>query len=183
MPQLKFSVSYTTRSPRGKEQNGIEYFFVDRNKFQDLIKSGGLLEWAEVHGNLYGTSAAFVDNLLQKGNDVILDVDIQGAHIMRQKRPDAIAVFILPPSYQILRDRLLKRRLDDGFVIEQRLRFACKEISHYRNYDYLIINENLESSTQELESIISGARCRMKSRMQAAQSILATFGGMDAENP
>jgi guanylate kinase len=183
MPHLKFSVSYTTRAPRGKEQHGIEYFFVDRNEFQGLIKSGGLLEWAEVHGNLYGTSGEFVDNLLQKGNDVILDVDIQGAQIVRQKRPDAIAVFIFPPSYQVLRERLLKRRLDDGFVIEQRLKFACKEIGHYRNYDYLIINENLESSTQELESIISGARCRMKSRMEAAQSILATFGGMDAENP
>jgi guanylate kinase len=183
LPSVRFSVSFTTRAPRGAERNGVEYFFVDRAEFQSLIQSDSFLEWAEVHGNFYGTSRAFVDDLLRKGDDVLLDIDVQGAGILRQKRPDSIGVFILPPSYQILRERLQRRSLDDGLVIEQRLKRACNEISHYKEYDYLIINEDLGSSIRELESIILGARCRMAARIRSAKSVLATFGGMDAEDP
>jgi guanylate kinase len=183
VPHLRFSVSYTTRAPRGAEKNGSEYFFVSRNEFQSLIKGDELLEWAEVHGNLYGTSIKFVDGLLKQGEDVLLDIDIQGAHIIRQKRADAVGIFILPPSYKILRERLLRRSLDDGFVIEQRLKIACKEISHYEEYDYVIVNEDLERSAQELQSIIVGLRCRTVERTGYAKSVLATFGGIDAENP
>jgi guanylate kinase len=183
LPHLKFSVSYTTRAPRGREQNGIEYFFVSRSEFQSLICSDDLLEWAEVHGNLYGTSRKFVDNLLEQGEDVLLDVDIQGAQIIRRKRADAIGIFILPPSYRVLKDRLRSRSLDDDFAIERRLKIACKEIHHYKDYDYVIINENLEGATHELQSIILSARCRMTARIQSAKSILATFGGIDAEDP
>jgi guanylate kinase len=183
LPHLRFSVSYTTRAPRGREQNGIEYFFVSRSEFQSLIRSDDLLEWAEVHGNLYGTSRKFVDNLLEQGEDVLLDVDIQGAQIIRRKRADAIGIFILPPSYRILKDRLRSRSLDDDFAIEQRLKIACKEIHHYKDYDYVIINENLEGATHELQSVILSARCRMTARIQSAKSILATFGGIDAEDP
>jgi len=182
LAHLKFSVSYTTRAPRGAEQNGVEYFFVDRKEFEALIESGEFLEWAEVHGNYYGTSRKFVDDLLQQREDVILDIDIQGAHIIRGKRAEAIAVLVLPPSFQVLRERLLRRSLDDKAVIEKRLKIACKEISHYREYDYLIVNKDLGSATRELESIILSARCRMSARMNSARSILATFGGMDAEN-
>jgi guanylate kinase len=135
-----------------------------------------------VHGNYYGTSQKFVDDLLKQGEDVILDIDIQGAHIIRGKRAEAIAVLVLPPSFQVLRERLLRRSLDDKAVIEKRLKIACKEISHYREYDYLIVNKDLDSATRELESIILSARCRMSARMNSARSILATFGGMDAEN-
>jgi guanylate kinase len=176
-------VSYTTRVPRGTEQNGIEYFFVSRAEFESLIHDDSLLEWAEVHGNLYGTSRAFVDDLLQQGEDVLLDIDVQGAGILRRKRSDSIGVFILPPSFQVLRDRLQRRSLDDGLVIEQRLKRACKEIGHYNEYEYLIINEDLDSSIRELESIILGARCRRAARITSAKSVLATFGGMDAEDP
>ena len=183
MPRLRFSISYTTRAPRRTEQNGVEYFFVDRNEFQSLIRSDNLLEWAEVHDNLYGTSRKFVDDSLEKGQDVLLDIDVQGADIVRQKRPDSIGVFILPPSYQVLRDRLQRRCLDDGSVIEQRLSRARKEIRRYQEYDYLIINEDLGSSTHELESIILSARCRMTARIESTKSIIATFGGMDAEDP
>jgi guanylate kinase len=183
VPQLRFSVSYTTRAPRGTERHGVEYFFVDRQQFQSLIRSDDLLEWAEVYGNYYGTSRSYVDDLLQKGEDVLLDIDIQGAQIIRQKRKDAIAIFILPPSYQILRERLRSRSLDDGVIIEQRLKIACREIGHYRDYDYLIINRDLGGSIDELSSIIVGARCRMAARMESARSILATFGGMDAKDP
>jgi guanylate kinase len=183
VPNLKFSISYTTRAPRGNERNGVEYFFIDRNEFQSLIQSGDLLEWAEVHGNFYGTSCAFVDDLMKQGDDVILDIDVQGARIIRQKRTDAVAVFVLPPSYAILRDRLQRRSLDDHVVIEQRLKRAIQEVGHYQEYDYLIINEDLGVATRELQSIILSARCRMIARINSAQSIYATFGGIDAEGP
>jgi guanylate kinase len=183
MPQLRFSVSYTTRSPRGTEKDGVEYFFVDRREFRRLIDKDDFLEWAEVHNNFYGTSRRVVDEILQNGEDVILDIDVQGARIIRGKRPDATAVFILPPSFRILRERLERRRLDDGLVIEQRLKRACNEISHFNEYDYLIVNDNLGNSIDELKSIICSARCRIAARMESAKSILATFGGMDAEDP
>jgi guanylate kinase len=183
LPRVRFSVSYTTRAPRGAERNGVEYLFVDRREFQLLILGDSLLEWAEVHGNYYGTSRIFVEDCLRAGDDVLLDIDVQGAAIVKRKRPDSIAVFILPPSFQILRDRLRRRSLDDEVVIEQRLTRAHKEIRHYQEYDYLIINEDLGSSTHELESIILSARCRMTARIESAKSILATFGGMDAEDP
>ena len=183
LPRVRFSVSYTTRAPRGAERNGVEYLFVDRREFQLLILGDSLLEWAEVHGNYYGTSRIFVEDCLPAGDDVLLDIDVQGAAIVKRKRPDSIAVFILPPSFQILRDRLRRRSLDDEVVIEQRLTRARKEIRHYQEYDYLIINEDLGSSTHELESIILSARCRMTARIESAKSILATFGGMDAEDP
>lgn len=183
LPRVRFSVSYTTRAPRGAERNGVEYLFVDRREFQLLILGDSLLEWAEVHGNYYGTSRIFVEDCLRAGDDVLLDIDVQGAAIVKRKRPDSIAVFILPPSFQILRDRLRRRSLDDEVVIEQRLTRARKEIRHYQEYDYLIINEDLGSSTHELESIILSAQCRMTARIESAKSILATFGGMDAEDP
>jgi guanylate kinase len=183
VPHLKFSISYTTRAPRGSEQNGVEYFFVSKEEFQSLLRGEELLEWAEVYGNYYGTSRKFIDELLKQGEDVLLDIDVQGASIVRRKRPDAVGVFILPPSYQVLRDRLMGRSLDAGFVIEKRLKIACKEIRNYKNYDYLIVNEELNSSTLELQSIILGTRCRTAARSERAESVVATFGGIDAEDP
>ena len=183
VPRLRFSVSYTTRAPRGAERDGVEYFFVSRDEFQKLIRGDELLEWAEVHGNLYGTSRKFVDDVLQRGDDVILDIDIQGAHIIRQKRADAVGVFIMPPSYQILQERLMRRSLDDGIVIEKRLKIASKEIGHYKEYDYLIINENLDNSIRELQSIVLSARCRTEARNESAKLILVSFGGINAEDP
>ena len=165
------------------EKNGIEYFFVARREFENLIENGDFLEWAEVHGNLYGTSRRFVDGILQNGEDVILDIDVQGARIIRQKRPEATAVFILPPSFRVLRERLERRRLDDGLVIEQRLKRACNEINHFKEYDYLIVNDNLGGSIDELKAIVSSTRCRMTARIESAKSIIATFGGVDAEDP
>jgi guanylate kinase len=183
VPHLRFSVSYTTRAPRGAEQNGVEYFFVSPDEFQALIRGNDLLEWAEVHGNYYGTSRKFVDDLMQQGEDVLLDIDVQGAAIVRQKRSDAVGVFILPPSFEVLRDRLMRRSLDPGFIIEKRLKIACKEICHYKDYDYVIINEELGSSTLDLQSIILSARCRTNARNERAESVMATFGGINAEDP
>ena len=183
MTRIRFSVSFTTRPPRGTERDGVEYFFVDREKFHALIQEDAFLEWAEVHDNFYGTSREIVDDLLAKGDDVILDIDVQGAQTIRTKRPDMVSVFVLPPSFKVLRERLERRSLDEGLVIQQRLKRACNEIRCYKEYDYLIVNEVLDDSIRELEAIITGNRCRIASRMESARSVLETFGGMDAENP
>jgi guanylate kinase len=182
VPGLRFSISYTTRGPRGQEKDGVEYHFVCRQEFSELIDAGELLEWAEVYGNLYGTSKRCIDDILATGDDVLLDVDVQGARNIRQKRPESVSIFILPPSYQTLRTRLESRKLDKDYVIENRLRIACSEIKSYVDYDYLIINGDLAQSIEELISIIQAARCRQGARADAARSIIATFGGLDAEN-
>jgi guanylate kinase len=182
VPRLKFSVSYTTRSPRGMEKDGVEYHFVDEIKFRRLIEDGELLEWAEVYGNYYGTSSRLVDEILARGDDVLLDVDVQGARTITSRRPEAASVFILPPSYRILRDRLESRQEDKKYVIEQRLKIACNEIKSYRNYDYLIMNDDLGRAIEELRAIIIGERCRREVRAELAESIVATFGGLDAES-
>lgn len=182
IPGLRFSVSYTTRAPRGNERDSVEYFFVDRNDFRSLIEKDELLEWAEVHGNYYGTSRSFVEETTACGKDVVLDIDVQGARIVREKCAESIAVLILPPSYEVLRQRLRNRGLDDEQVIEKRLRIAGQEISRYREYDYVIVNDDLDSSMRELESIIVGARCRMTARIESAEAVVATFGGLDAED-
>jgi len=183
VPNLRFSISFTTRRPRGSEKNGVEYNFVAEEEFQKLIQCGDLLEWAAVYGNYYGTSRRRIDEILGQGTDVLLDIDVQGAQSIRKKRPESICIFILPPSFQVLRERIESRKLDRQYVIEQRLKIACEEITHYRNYDYLIINEALGESIAELKAIILGSRCRMTARAEAAKSILATFGGLDAEDP
>lgn len=183
VPGVRFSVSYTTRAPRGFERDGIEYHFVGKDAFGRLIEKDDLLEWAEVYGNLYGTSRRSVDDILGSGEDVLLDVDVQGAGTIRNKRPDAISVFILPPSYQLLRARLESRQLDKDYVIEKRLKIACNETRQYRNYDFLIINDDLGKSCEELKAIVLGSRCRMKTRATVAERIVATFGGVNEENP
>lgn len=182
VPGLKFSISYTTRASRGSERNGVDYFFVSRTEFDALVRGDELLEWAEVYGNLYGTCRRSVDGLLGEGFDVILDIDVQGARTVRQKRPEATTIFVMPPSYQVLRERLEKRQLDKEYVIEQRLKCARREISYYSDYDYLVINDKLEKATEELRAIILGARCRMAARAEFARSIVATFGGMDDDS-
>lgn len=183
LPELRFSVSYTTRAARGTELNGVEYHFVDQTRFAELIGSGELLEYALVYGNYYGTSRKFIDECLSRGEDVLLDVDVQGAQTIRQRRPDSVSIFIMPPSYQVLRERLESRKLDKDYIIEQRLKIAGKEIRHYKNYDYLIINQELDKSIEEMTAIILGSRCRSSSRADYAKSIVATFGGTDAEDP
>jgi guanylate kinase len=183
MPGLSFSVSCTTRMPRGSERNGVEYHFVTKDEFESRIARNEFLEWAEVYGNYYGTESKFIEDRLMEGRDVLLDIDVQGAKTLRQKRPDATTIFIMPPSYQILRKRLESRRLDKQYVIEQRLKIARNEIVHFRNYEYIIVNDSLDLSVQELKAILLGSRCRMALRTDAAESIIDTFGGMDDENP
>ena len=183
LPRLRFSVSYTTRRPRGGEQNGIHYHFVSREEFDGLVRNGEMLEWAEVYGNFYGTSKKMIDEALTAGDDVLLDVDVQGARTICRKRPGAMSVFIMPPSYGVLRERLEQRKLDKAYVIEQRLRVANEEIRQFADYDYLIINSDLGNAIEELKAIVIGSRCRMERRTEDAQAIVATFGGMNAQDP
>ena len=182
VPNLRFSISHTTRAPRGTESDGVEYYFVGKPRFQELVEAGEFLEWAEVYGNHYGTSRRFLEDVLARGDDVLLDVDVQGARTIRGKRPDAVAVFILPPSFAVLRERLEQRKLDKDYVMKQRLEIARREIICFRDYDYLIVNEDLARSVEELKSIVLSQRCRMARRAEAAQAIVSNFGGMDAKN-
>jgi guanylate kinase len=182
LPNLKFSISHTTRAPRGNERDGVEYHFVSKETFESLVRDNALIEWAQVYGNYYGTAKKSIDDLLAAGSDVVLDVDVQGAATIRNKRPDSVSVFIMPPSYQVLKDRLERRKLDKKYVIEQRLRISCNEITRYKDFDYLIINDELSRSTDELRAIILGSHCRMERRSESAKRILETFGGLDANN-
>jgi guanylate kinase len=183
LPRLRFSVSYTTRTPRGGEQNGVHYHFVSREEFDGLVRNGEMLEWAEVYGNFYGTSRKMIDEALTAGDDILLDVDVQGARTICRKRPGAMSVFIMPPSYGVLKERLEQRKLDKAYVIEQRLRVAYEEIRQFADYNYLIINSDLGNAIEELKAIVIGSRCRMERRTEDAQAIVATFGGVNAQDP
>ncbi|NWG13523.1 MAG: guanylate kinase [Acidobacteria bacterium] len=183
MTGLRFSVSHTTRPPRGRERSGVEYHFVSRDEFDDLIRRGEFLEWAEVYGNLYGTSKRAVEEMLDTGSDVLLDIDVQGARIVRTRCPESTSVFIMPPSYRVLRERLEQRQLDPDRVIEQRLRNAWDEVRLYPDYDYLIINGDLAGAVEELKAVIMSLRCRISCREEMARAIVGTFGGADAQDP
>jgi guanylate kinase len=182
MKGIRFSVSHTTRAPRGSERDGVEYHFISKADFENLIRTGELLEWAEVYGNYYGTGKRYIDTVLQEGDDILLDVDVQGARTIRERRSEAVCIFIMPPSYQVLKNRLEQRRLDKDYVIEKRLAIARREVIQYREYDYIIINDDFDRSVGELQAIILGSRCRRILRTASAESIIATFGGLDAES-
>jgi guanylate kinase len=175
MPGLRFSVSHTTRSPRPGERDGVEYHFVDRAGFERLRDDGRLLEWAEVHGNLYGTGTAELERARAEGVDLLLDLDVQGAAQVREKMPDAVTVFILPPSYEVLERRLRGRGQDDEATIRRRLAAAGREIDAFVRYDYVIVNDDLESCAGVLESVVRAARCRVSHASERARFIEQTF--------
>ena len=174
---LHFSVSYTTRRPRRVEKHGIEYFFVSEDDFKGMVSRGDFLEHALVHGHYYGTSRNHVLSALESGDDVLLDVDVQGAlQIMELKQiPDAVTVFVLPPSRQVLEQRLRTRGLDDASAIEARLRRAREEIALFGRYQYVIINDDFERALLELRSIAQSAAASMRSRSIEAERVLKTF--------
>ena len=172
---IRFSVSHTTRSPRGAERDGVEYHFVDRPGFERLLAEGSLLEWAEVHGNLYGTGLSEIERAKAAGVDILLDLDVQGAAQVRRRIPDAVTVFILPPSYDVLEARLRGRGQDDEATMRRRLAAAGREIDAFENYDYAIVNEDLDGSVEELKSIVRAARCRVAVMTERARAIEKTF--------
>jgi guanylate kinase len=175
MPGLVFSISHTTRSPRLGEHQGVHYFFVSEAEFQQMVREQHFLEHACVYGHHYGTSKELVLSQLEAGKDVLLDIDVQGASSIKRCFPEAVMVFILPPSFPDLRARLVGRGQDSTEVIEKRLAVARAEIEHYPEYDYLIVNRDMENSIVELKSIVTAARCRTLKRAQSAAAILKTF--------
>ena len=193
---LDFSISYTTRPPRGSEQNSKEYFFVSRKEFEAMIAADEFLEHADVFGNYYGTARRLLCEAEARGNDLLLDIDVQGAEQIKQKIPDAVSIFILPPDREKLEWRLRNRGLDSEAVIRRRLDTARREIENYSKYDYILVNNLLEQSADELKDIVlaerllrSGAKpsgeearrvaaaqaCRLEEARERVQPILASF--------
>lgn len=162
VPNLIFSVSFTTRQPRPGEENERDYTFVTRETFESLIEAGEFLEWAEVFGELYGTSRRRIDASLASGRDVLLDIDVQGARQIRNSRIEGVFIFILPPSLDALRQRLEHRMADPPEKIAARLRNAVREVQAYREYDYVIINDTLEDAVKELSSVFLAQRARVE---------------------
>jgi guanylate kinase len=173
VPGLTFSVSYTTRAPRGQEQDGKEYFFVTREKFQTMIGRAELLEWAVVFGNYYGTARHFLEDARRAEKDLLLDIDVQGARQVKEKIPEAVSIFILPPSREILEWRLRHRSQDSEEVIRKRLLDAGQEIYGYAQYDYILINDQLDSSAERLKAIVLTERWRRQGELSAGEEAAA----------
>jgi guanylate kinase len=170
-----FSVSHTTRPPRDGERDGHDYHFVDREAFLRLRDEGALLEWAEVYGNLYGTANAEIERAHRESCDVLLDVDVKGAAQVRSRIPGAVTVFIMPPSHEVLEQRLRGRGQDDDATIQRRLAEASREIDAFEQYDYVIVNDDLDRSVEALKSIVCAARCRVAVMAERARAIEASF--------
>jgi guanylate kinase len=160
LPHLKFSVSYTTRQPRPGEIPDADYTFISRGDFQSMIDRGDFIEWAEVHGERYGTSRQRLHEMIRSGYDVILDIDTQGAMQIKEKHSEGTYIFVMPPSMEVLRQRLRSRMTDSLQEIEKRLKRSVAEIKTYPAYDYVIINDTLEKAVREFEAIILSCRAR-----------------------
>ena len=163
-PSMRRSISVTTRRPRPGEVHGRDYFFVSREEFQRMISEGAFLEWAWVFDELYGTPARWVEEQLTKGIDVILEIDVQGALQVREKKPDAVLVFIMPPSWEELERRLRKRHTEDEEEVRKRLEVAKREIEMAPRYDYIVVNDDLDQAAYELECIVVAEKCRSSRR-------------------
>jgi len=172
---LMFSISYTTRKPRGAETDGQSYRFVSRQEFEAMIERGEFLEWAQVFGNYYGTHRGILEEARTVGKDVVLDIDVQGARQLIITVPEAVTVFILAPSRQILEQRLRARGEDRDEVIERRLKEAAEEIRNYDAYDYVLINSDLEESVVVLSAIVRAERARRSRIEDRIKPILETF--------
>jgi len=172
---LSYSVSYTTRAPRLNEVNGREYFFVSRETFEKMIAAGEFLEWACVHGNFYGTAKRQIVEQTALGKDILLEVDVQGAASVRQLLMDSVSIFIMPPSYRVLRERLLARGTDTAEELELRLRNAPDELSHYSTFDYVIINDKVDRAAGQLASIIYAERARCVRQHSIVREVIKEF--------
>jgi guanylate kinase len=177
LPEVAFSISCTTRPPRGGEEDGRDYFFVPRRKFEEMIAAGEFLEWADVVGHLYGTSKGQVERAIAAGRDVLLDIDVQGHQQVRERLPEVLSIFVMPPSYAELRRRLVKRHLDSPLEVEKRLAAARREITRWTEYDYVIINDLLPQATEALLAIVRAGRVRRQNQAERAREICSTFGG------
>lgn len=182
IPEVTFSVSHTTRQPRDGEDNGREYHFVQRSEFERLIRDDTFLEWAEVHGNLYGTSRAEIERA-ESARGLVFDVDHQGARQIKSKRPDAVAVFILPPTMPVLFERLRGRASEDDATVKRRFAVAIEEIAHYGLFDYVLVNDDLEAAILQLTSIFRAEECRRQRAARRAEGLIAEGRGYGEATP
>jgi guanylate kinase len=176
VPCLGYSVSHTTRSPRFGEEHGHHYHFVSKQKFEDEVQAGEFLEYAEVHGNMYGTSLASVEKITSAGNDVILEIDVQGAMAVMKKVPEVVSVFILPPSFEVLRARLEARGTESSEDLQLRLKNAVGEVMHYSWFKYVIVNDEIFSAARKLANVILGERQRRDRQKEVIRGIVDSFG-------
>lgn len=174
-PNINLSVSHTTRPPRQNEVDGHDYFFVDRARFQEMLKQREFLESAEVYGNFYGTSRSWIEEKMAAGKDVLLEIDCQGALQVRELYPQALSIFILPPSLEILKQRLEQRGMDENKVIERRLSAAREEVSHVHKYDYLIVNQDLQETVQQIACIVRAERLKTIRQLVGQRELIAQF--------
>lgn len=158
-PSLRQSISATTRAPRGGEVTGTHYFFVTRDEFEGM-KAGDLVEWAEVHGEFYGTPRSFIEGELEKGHDVVLNIDVQGGNSVKKAFPDSVMVFILPPSFEVLEERIRRRGGDSDADIQKRLETAKNEIAASHQYEYIVVNDDLARAVSDLQAIVTAERSR-----------------------
>ena len=174
-PNLKMSRSYTSRAARQGETDGVDYNFVTRERFEAMVAAGAFLEWADLFGNLYGTSAADTERILESGSDVVLVIDVQGARQVRRRRAETTAIFVMPPSFDVLEQRLRGRSKDSEEAIQRRLHVARQEVAAFAEYDFLVINDELAAAVERLWSIVLAERARLKCMRAAAESIVETF--------
>jgi guanylate kinase len=176
LPDLGFAVSHTTRAPRPGEEHGREYFFVRPEEFESMVRSGEFLEYALVHGNWYGTSLAESETALSKGHDLLVEIDVQGAIQILEKRPDlCYSIFILPPSFEVLRDRLTRRGTEGDEDLQVRLRNAFSEVAHYQHFDYVVVNNDADAASAQIEAIIRAERQTPDRQKEAVRVILKSF--------
>jgi len=181
VPSLKFSVSYTTRAPRGAEKDGQSYHFVAREEFEAMLARDEFLEWAQVFGNYYGTHRGVLEQARAAGQDLVLDIDVQGARQLKLKIPEAVSVFILAPSRQVLEQRLRARGEDREEVILRRLKDAADEIRKYQSYDYVLINRDLSEAEATLAGIVRAERVRLERIEDQIRPILESFNDRGSE--
>ena len=174
-PALTFSVSHTTRRPRAGEKNGRDYFYITPAEFRRMISRREFVEWADVFGNLYGTSWRELQAAQEAGKDILLDIDVQGHRQIKRRLPEAVSVFVLPPSFAELERRLRRRHLDAPEAIRKRLDAARREITHWAEYDYLVVNDRLPAATQALGAVVWAARFRRLCQQDRARKICKTF--------
>jgi guanylate kinase len=175
-PKLVFSISYTTREPRGAEKPGQSYVYIGKDEFRQRNAAGEFLEWAEVFGNYYGTHRSVWDRAVAEGKDLLLDIDVQGAQQLKKKIPDAVSIFVLAPSREILERRLRARGEDAEHVVQKRLAAAAQEIRNYSRYDYVVVNDEVEEAVAALQAIIRAERLRRARMADRLRPILETFG-------
>jgi len=177
VPGLQMSRSYTSRQARVGERDSVDYNFISRDRFDAMVREGAFLEWADVFGNCYGTSAADTDALLAAGKDVMLVIDVQGARQVRSRGIETVSVFVLPPSAAVLEQRLRGRSKDSEDQIRKRLEVACREVSDFAQYEYVVVNDELDTAVSRLEAIVLAERARVKVMRHQTEQIIDTFNG------